>query len=426
MIDVNDAGLDFTHTLRRDLAFGTSLLQIYAHASYEAGAVDGGRAMTRAEYFQTAAAAGQAYYLRYTVADNYFNHDRADVLVLDNPAAPQGAGAAVEPALYTSFFEKMTASLTGTAYLFKIPENFFQNQEPVVRSEILGADPALARGTDLEEPLLGFCGMSQFQPHAIFPVVDALPAMIQDYTYVIPANADRVMLVDPSNSGLHIDTVSDQLIAQLHPEGEYTLTVRSCDGFDQSTKELQTASIAFPFMRDFRSPSVAPGDTPTCVCESPYGPPDFVFLRLARVYENQLQSVPFNAVLKTLSMDIRFQDVKTVSDLDENQLYQLTRRNSNFRADAVRNYTKRGAVLFTRGDLGNFSAWDGTGNDVFRVDFRATGYDTFNATEALAYPTAVTDRLDVMPLQLHVTFVYKDYGFSGRYNECKFDFARQP
>jgi hypothetical protein len=264
--------------------------------------------------------------------------------------------------------------------------------------------------------------MSQFQPSSIYPLLDQLPPMIQDYRYIMPANADRVMLVDASNSGLHISTVSDRLIAQLHPEGQYTVTVRSCDGFDQTTKELQSAHIPYPFMRDFKSPALV-GGTPTCVCESPYGPPDYLFLRLERVHENQVQAVPFNAVIKTLRMDIRFQSVKTVADLDQNQLYQLTRRNSNFRADAVRNYTKRGAVIFNRGDLGNFAQWDGGPTDVFRVDFTVTDYDVYNVTEALAYPNAVTARLDTMPLELHVTFIYKDYAFSGRYNECKFDFA---
>ena len=124
-------------------------------------------------------------------------------------------------------------------------------------------------------------------------------------------------------------------------------------------------------------------------------------------------------------MKIRFQDVQTVSDLDATQLYQVTRRNSNFRANAVENYQKYGAVLFSRYDLGNFAEWDGSKDDIFQVEFEVTEYDVFNSGQAANYTAAVTDRLNETPLRLVTQFIYRDYSFSGRYNECKFDFIKK-
>ena len=123
-------------------------------------------------------------------------------------------------------------------------------------------------------------------------------------------------------------------------------------------------------------------------------------------------------------MDIRFQDVKTVSDMDANQLYHVTRRNSNYRANAVQNYQRYGAVLFSKQDLGNFSRWDGDENDPFTVDFTVSAYDIYNATAATGYPAATTTALQNTPLRLVVTFFTRNYGFAGRYHECMFDFNK--
>ena len=135
--------------------------------------------------------------------------------------------------------------------------------------------------------------------------------------------------------------------------------------------------------------------------------------------------IHFEAVIKTLKMTIRFQDVQTVSDMDATQLYQVTRRNSNFRANAVENYQKRGAVLFTKYDLGNFTEWDGDKDDLFEVTFEVTEYDVFSTAQSTGYPAAVTNVLNDTPLRLVTQFIYKDHSFSGRYNECKFDFIKK-
>jgi len=234
---------------------------------------------------------------------------------------------------------------------------------------------------------------------------------------------------DPAASQLHIAGVSDTLIAYLSPMGNYGLIVRSEDGFDQTTKELQTAEMAYPLMESYVGTTVeAPFGQPggrkplVCECNTSHGVPDFVFLRIERQYSNNLRTAPFEATIKTLKMDIRFQDVKTVSDLDSNALYQVTRRNSNFRADAVKNYQTYGAVLFRKQDLGNWADWDGEQADPFQVTFTVSDYDIYHQVAALGYPGAVTDVLDDTPLRLSVVFIYQNYGFSGKYHECKFDF----
>ena len=335
------------------------------------------------------------------------------------------------PPEYDTFFAALNASISGPAAVFRIPDELYRrSREPVVRSEVYGVAPAVG-GVDLEEPLLGFCGMSQFRPSGIFPIMEKLPPFIQDYKYILNQGESQLMLVDKDteNNEFHLANISTDLAAYLKPVGPYTLTVRSCDGFDQTTKELQSANIPYPFIQAFNGASVVPTAAkvtiPPCACGTTYNAPDYVFLQLERVFENNVQSVPFEAVIKTLKMKIRFQDVQTVSDLDATQLYQVTRRNSNFRANAVENYQKYGAVLFSRYDLGNFAEWDGSKDDIFQVDFEVVEYDVYNSGQAANYSVAVTDSLNETPLRLVTQFIYRDYSFSGKYNSCKFDFFKK-
>ena len=91
----------------------------------------------------------------------------------------------------------------------------------------------------------------------------------------------------------------------------------------------------------------------------------------------------------------------------------------------MENYRKRGAVLFSRYDLGNFAEWDGSADDVFTVEFTVTDYDVYNSAEATGYPAVVTDALDATPLRLVVDFINREHSFEGRINTCKFEFDKK-
>ena len=329
-LDYRGGARSIFHTITIISDFGSSFRTILNAAAnaFNAGAVAG---RLVAQFFQQNA---DPSFIRYAIGDDYYNHDKTETVV---------AGLAVEHAFSLGLFADMTTALTGDAYVFKIPTDFFDREPPFLRSEITGVPHGSEPGVYVEEPLLGFSGMSTFRPSGIFPLMDKLPPMIQDYNYAIDPEATQLLLVDPISSRLHEAGISDQLFAFLNPRGNYELTVRSEDGFDQSTKELQRADIPYPFIQEFRSktaviPGYLGGGRPSCECITPYGPPDFVFLRIQREFANAVCSVPFEPVIKTLAMSIRYQDVKTVSDMDANQLFQVTRKNSNFRADSVQNH----------------------------------------------------------------------------------------
>ena len=103
--------------------------------------------------------------------------------------------------------------------------------------------------------------MSNFRPSSVFATMDKLPPFIQDYSYILSQYSNQVMVVDPAESELYIPTITDNLITHLTPMGNYTLTVRSEDGFDQTTEELQTANIPYqslsPRLQSAQSPAVS-------------------------------------------------------------------------------------------------------------------------------------------------------------------------
>ena len=414
------AGRDIFRTITQTAAigFGTSFTKAPAHAEFENGAV-AGRDM--AQFWPRAAGALPQNFTRYTVADDYYNFTHDDVVV--------GAGAGAEvvsPPRSVQFRLDIEAALTGEAFVFKLPVSFFDRDTPVVRSELLGVNPADNPGTRLTEPLLSFCGMSVFRPSSIYPTVPKLPAFIQDYRMVLSQPPSQRMLLDTVDSQFNIAGVTDRLITHVVPVGEYEVTVRSENGFDQTNKELQSASIPFPYTQDFFSTYVDPTGFPPltrCECSTTRGPPDYVFLRLQRLYANNLRTAPFEATIKTLRMFVRTHNIRSISDLDEMQLYQLTRRNSNFRADTLANFRKYGAVLIRRQDVGSWPDWDGEKDDPFTIEFQVSDYAVYDPGEASGYPAAITDVLDSTPLRVAVTFIYSKHRFSGRYNECKFDFT---
>ena len=189
--------------------------------------------------------------------------------------------------------------------------------------------------------------------------------------------------------------------------------------------------LPHPKLVEFKGASALPASgIPPCQCVTQHGAPDYVFLRLQRVYDENLHVVEYEPTIKTISLQIRQQDVKTISDLDASALYHTTRRNSNYRSDIVENYQQIGAVLLRRQDLGNWSDWDGAVQDPFDVSFRVTDFNTYNETAAEYDTAAVKASLADVPIRLVCTFVYKNFAFNSQFPaagdktvDCKFDFT---
>ena len=290
-----------------------------------------------------------------------------------------------------------------------LPDTFFdQIPRPIVRSEF----PLVS----VEEPLFGFCGTTPFKPTSVYPLVEYLPGFIQDYDLLLVQKKNQDMLNRPHET---LPPRNNSLIVETEPVGNYVVTVRSADLFDQKEKPLQKANIPYPLFVRFDGPA---GIATKCVTN--HGLPDAIFIRVERVYEESFSHVSFEPYIRTLKMNVLYQDVKTVSDYDENQIFHLTRRNSNFRTNATQNYQTKGAVLLTRSDLGNFSTWENKASqDNFEVTFTAAVEDWHAAKDSVVPGTlGSVVRANFMDLatQVKILFIYNDHSFSGTYHNARF------
>jgi hypothetical protein len=109
------------------------------------------------------------------------------------------------------------------------------------------------------------------------------------------------------------------------------------------------------------------------------------------------------------------QDIKSVSAMNENQLYHATRRNSHVHADSRVNQRVTGAVLLHRNDIGSLSEFqDKPGWDTLKLDVTVTDFHVF-------YPGV--DYTNINPtddIRLKVSFIYLNYGVKGRPHEAEF------
>jgi hypothetical protein len=201
--------------------------------------------------------------------------------------------------------------------------------------------------------------------------------------------------------------------------------MRSADTFEQKTKELETISLPWPRFEAFESTATYNNATgeynlPKVKIETFRGIPQWIFLRLER--QNTQQRVKVNQpVIREIKFTLLGQDIKTVSDLDEEQLYHTTRRNSHPHSDSRNNQKTIGAVFLHKSDVGNFSQFkDVIGKDTLKFEITVTKlYDI--------YPGVATQQTDNQsaltltdPLTFRACLIYTNYGLAGRLHDAKF------
>ena len=318
----------------------------------------------------------------HTIADKFWQHRTTAAGILD-------------PAVGTDVrYDNIQQALTMQTRLYGINSEglLFNQNKPVVRSKC---------NVEIEEPLLGFSGMSMFTPSRIMSTMDYLPPLIQEYMLYMN----------------QIDCVkceSDKYdVVELVPSSEYSIQTRSVSAFDQDTKSLQTAEIPCPFLQRFESSSE------TCEFELIRGPPDDVFLFLERKQTVGKAWSKYQPVIQTLELKLIGQTVDSISMLDEKHLYYATKRNSDFRCDTNYNRQFRGGLLLTRSDFENWAQWTNTnGLDTFKGSFTIP---TYNDVDFTYVPEEVLkDRLSTADRTFTVVFVYRNHSFKGSLNNCRF------
>ena len=203
-------------------------------------------------------------------------------------------------------YDNIVSCLTGRAFLIQPGESYFATAPtPIVRSTF---DPI-----KLEEPLFSFAGMSSFRPSAIFPLEEYYPPFIQDFDLTISQRKNQRML-DAPHTAFYDQGDYGPLYAVCEPVGNYAVTIRSQDNFDQNEKDIQRADIQYPQFEKFV------GDGQKIMIKTSRGLPDVVFIRLERNYQDSLTMITLQPVIKTLKMNILYQDVETVSNYSKTNL----------------------------------------------------------------------------------------------------------
>ena len=267
----------------------------------------------------------------------------------------------------------------------------FDSARPVRRSKC---------SITLKEPLLGFCGMSQFKPSRMIPEVDFLPPMIQDYNLTLGQHTCVKSGCDAFD------------VVEIKPDREYKVQIRSVQNFDQATKPLQKADISYPVFKRFES------STDTCSFELMDGPPDEVFLYVENDRTAGVAWSEYQPVIETVQLKLLGQDVDSISKLDNTHMYYSTKNNSNARCDTNFNRKFRGAVLLKKYDFENWAQWQDVAlHDTFKGSFtvkRSTVEQSFKPDEE------VVDALSLAAKTFVVVFVYDSHSFKGEMNRCRF------
>ena len=311
-----------------------------------------------------------------------------------------------------SRIKSFISALTAKVYLLGDISSYFENQPtPVVRN----LPTTVISHT---EPLLGFFGISQFNCSSIYPNLKDFPPFMQDWEY----NFKR-------NGYVNYQSVQNPTrINRLVPTGDMVLSIESSDTFDQKDKELFDINLPWPKVEHFSSKTsfaggvfTAPGTTnlaglekyPIVHCKTVRGKPDFLFIQLKHVHDtSSISTLGNNPVIKTLSMNILGQDLKCISELDEELVYQTTRKNSHPLSASEKNYHSIGAVLLNRQDCGDFVQWQLLeGVDEFQVDVTVTDFD-------YALQAGVNGFHTNLDIELHVYFIYQNYSITGKAHEA--------
>ena len=292
----------------------------------------------------------------------------------------------------------------GRIFLLSNMSDFYQQPEnPIVLSE------PTALIANVKEPLLGFYGMSQFLPSSIYPILPDFPPFLQDFKYNFKQQEVRNCVV----------TGDADYITSLVPTGKLELTLESYNTFDQSEKELTTVELAWPGIESFESQG-GPTEHPKVHCSTIRGKPDYVFIYLEHVYDKPGDNEGRNPKIEMLKMEIFGEDLNSISELDVNALYHLTRRNSHIHADVATNYRVTGAVLLTREDCMDFGKYKGfDGVDMFQLDVTVTSWEYATLDDQGSSGMESND----LDMKLKVLFIYKDYSLTGKLHDAKFQYA---
>ena len=127
----------------------------------------------------------------------------------------------------------------------------------------------------------------------------------------------------------------------------------------------------------------------------------------------------YQPIIKTVKLELTFQSVKSVSELDEKAVFYATKRNSNFRCDTSFNRKFRGGVLLSAFDFENWSQWmDQKGMDNFRGKLQILTTEEFDSE--FQPESELATNLAQLSKKFVVFFIYHQHAFTGELHNCRF------
>jgi hypothetical protein len=251
----------------------------------------------------------------------------------------------------------------------------------------------------------------------MMPILKKFPPLIQDIELLV--KSQKVVKFQGFS-----DQVSSGVTLELQPQINYDIQTYSQNGFDQTLKPLQRVDIQHPkiirFVKTFSAPhtSAEPKDV-KFTCQ--HGPPDYVFVRAERISGAGEFFDKYPPVIEYMRLRMYNQNVETVSQLDDIQLWNATRRNSNFRSDVAKNRDEIGAVFLSAQDFGNWSRFA----EFESVDNFEGTFEFFVAERPRTKPVlgvAETTLAEAQDYKITVLFIYENFALSGTAHDLKFWF----
>ena len=221
-----------------------------------------------------------------------------------------------------------------------------------------GIGDAIVRGiyTDKvpfdRELFLGYYGMSILKPSHIYPILNNLPPYLQDFEYSVHNTEHKLT-----------NCFKLQYCPELLLESTFqykTLFCNSVMSFEQNTKELMSVNMEYPYIERFCvNRFYSAGDTKrfSVPFVTRRGVPDYIFVYCERIYKNRGIDTLNNPQVETVNINIPENEgnLQSFEMMNSYDFQNLTRRNSNFRANHVENYETYGGVLLSKRDYSSFA-----------------------------------------------------------------------
>ena len=286
----------------------------------------------------------------------------------------------------------VTACWTMQTSLLHVNPALFIDDPPLVRNKFK---------TTITENLLGFHGMNMFKPYRLYDDVNYLPPIIQDYSLVV----QQTPLVKCETN--EFDYI------EITPESNYTIETRNVTLFNQTEKTLNKVDMQYPYFQRYESSS------DTIEFQLSLGPPDEVFLYYERREVAGEAWTRYQPVIKTVKLELTYQSVKSVSEMDEKALFYATKRNSNFRCDTTYNRRYRGGVLLSSFDFENWGQWmQEKGMDNFLGKLQVLTSDEYDS--AFQPGDDLATNLEQVGKKFTAVFIYHQHAFTGEIHNCRF------